>query len=456
MGLADFQLVGRLGAGNFAEVVQVKRQQDGRYYALKRVNLAELRESDLKRVVNEIRILASFRRHPRIVRCYETFIEYSGASGPELFIVMEYCPNGDLGQLIKRHRSQLRYIDEGRIWSYAIQLMEGLVALHALGVIHRDLKPANCLLDASGGVKICDMNIAKICNSSAGKLNQTRIGTPLFMSPEAFLSRPYDVKTDLWSLGCIVYYLSALVPPFNASNLEDLGKILMKATYENIPNHFSVGLATLVSWLLKVDPKSRPHAQELLQSPLVLAQRESLHQPPLSLADQPGDNNDLAASLNLRLGDTGGIRSVTLPGPAYDQVDTPAPQFIQSRRLQPQTSFPDRLDGPKAALPPVRPTSIYAAALRPVSTLAQRVGLFRIWDPSSGLHRRHSEPAPESAKARPALRQSASDPPAVKQGQAALKTPFPPVERKPPAGTADTIAIDAEGGGPGGGPPGHS
>lgn len=108
-----------------------------------------------------------------------------------------------------------------RIWSYIIQLCDGLAHLHRSKILHRDLKPANCFLVADGTLKIGDLNVSKLAKQG---MVRTQIGTPYYMSPEIYHNRPYDDKSDMWAVGCILYELAALKPPFRGKDIEELSK----------------------------------------------------------------------------------------------------------------------------------------------------------------------------------------------------------------------------------------
>ncbi len=134
---------------------------------------------------------------------------------------MEYAAGGDLAQrLISR---KPHHLAEHELWHYLLQLLEGLSYLHSQRILHRDLKPANIFLDEVGNVKIGDLGLGRILGSKSD-VARTGVGTPLYFSPELCMDKPYDTKSDIWALGCLIYELATFTPPFIASNQIALAK----------------------------------------------------------------------------------------------------------------------------------------------------------------------------------------------------------------------------------------
>ena len=108
-------------------------------------------------------------------------------------------------------------MNENRIWFYMIQTLLGLKVLHENNIIHRDIKSANLFLSKDGKIiKLGDLNVAKILKN---KLAETQIGTPYYLAPEIWNNEPYDFKCDIFSLGCLVYEMTALKYPFTGKTL---------------------------------------------------------------------------------------------------------------------------------------------------------------------------------------------------------------------------------------------
>lgn len=101
-------------------------------------------------------------------------------------------------------------------------MVSGLKALHDKSILHRDLKCANIFLNRDGTVKMGDLNVSKV--AKYGGLLFTQTGTPYYASPEVWKDQPYDNKSDIWSLGCLIYEMACLHPPFRANNMDLLYK----------------------------------------------------------------------------------------------------------------------------------------------------------------------------------------------------------------------------------------
>ena len=114
---------------------------------------------------------------------------------------MEYVGGGDLSQRIRAHRKQKKRLDEGTIWRYFVQSLEGLRALHEMKIVHRDVKTANIFLSSDlQTAKLGDMNVAKVVKNDFAS---TQIGTPYYLAPEIWNNKMYDFRCDVFSLGCV-------------------------------------------------------------------------------------------------------------------------------------------------------------------------------------------------------------------------------------------------------------
>ena len=110
-------------------------------------------------------------------------------------------------------------------------------ALHDLKIMHRDIKCANILVGEHGAVKLADFNVSKVTNQNG--LLKTQTGTPYYASPEVWKNKPYDYKSDVWSLGCVMYEMAALRPPFKAADMQGLFKKVCVGAYPQLPNRYS-------------------------------------------------------------------------------------------------------------------------------------------------------------------------------------------------------------------------
>ena len=110
--------------------------------------------------------------------------------------------------------------------------------IHRLKILHRDIKSENIFLDARGDAKIGDLGVAKVM-SHEGSLARTLVGTPYYLSPELCENKPYDHKSDIWSLGCVLYEIITFEPPFKASNMKGLYSKVTAGKYDQIPHHYS-------------------------------------------------------------------------------------------------------------------------------------------------------------------------------------------------------------------------
>ena len=183
---------------------------------------------------------------------------------------MEHCAGGDLASLIKRHRSSKKYLEESFIWRLLGQVVSALKECHRhkeLGVskpiLHRDLKPANILLDKNMNAKLCDFGLATEL-AGTNKLAQTvGVGTPYYMSPELVNNQRYDERSDIWSVGCIIYELASLSPPFDAANQLALAVKINSGKIGKLPSCFSEELHRSCHWMLRRDISRRPRVEDL-------------------------------------------------------------------------------------------------------------------------------------------------------------------------------------------------
>ncbi len=123
--------------------------------------------------------------------------------------------------------------------------------MHHLKIFHRDLKSANVFLCKDGMSKLGDMNVSKVAKKG---LLFTQTGTPYYASPEVWKEKPYDNKSDIWSLGCVLYEMTTLKPPFRAEDMEGLYKKVTRGYYPKIPSHYSQDLNNVIRALLQVAP----------------------------------------------------------------------------------------------------------------------------------------------------------------------------------------------------------
>ena len=127
--------------------------------------------------------------------------------------------------------------------------------------MHRDLKSANVFLNKDGNAKLGDLNVSKIVKAGLG---YTQTGTPYYASPEVWKDRPYDIKSDIWSLGWVLYEMVTLKPPFRAEDMHSLFKVVLRGTYPKISSKFSLDLRNVVKTLIQVDAKKRPTCDDIL------------------------------------------------------------------------------------------------------------------------------------------------------------------------------------------------
>lgn len=206
--LGQFRIVDRIGAGGMATVFKAYQPNLDRYVAVKVLPAYHARDPIfLKRFQQEARSVAKLQ-HANIVPIHE-FGEQDGIT----FIVMEYVDGGTLKDRLKRSISVAESVD------FVIQAAEGLGCAHGHGIVHRDVKPANMLVRKDGHLLLSDFGIAKILEGTSNLTRAgTGIGTPQYMSPEQGTGQAVDRRSDIYSLGIVLFHALTGKVPFNADS----------------------------------------------------------------------------------------------------------------------------------------------------------------------------------------------------------------------------------------------
>ncbi|CAF4565742.1 unnamed protein product [Rotaria socialis] len=258
----NFDVLKTLGNGHFSVVYSARNRFTGVYVALKKVQLSRMTDSkaidDCKR---EISLLQQLNHH-NVIKYISHFVEEN-----DLYIVLELASAGDLAKMIKHFHRSNKLMPEKTIWKFFTQICSGLEHMHSKRIMHRDIKPANIFVSAEGVVRLGDLGLGRFFGSKTTSAH-SMVGTPYYMSPERIHEHDlgYDFRSDIWSLGCILYEMAALRSPFFGENLNliSLRQKIEALDYTPLPtNFYSSELRLLISKCLVLDPEKRPDIVEV-------------------------------------------------------------------------------------------------------------------------------------------------------------------------------------------------
>ncbi|CAB3978371.1 serine threonine- kinase Nek1-like isoform X2 [Paramuricea clavata] len=179
---------------------------------------------------------------------------------------MDYCDGGDLYQKINNQRGV--YFTENQVLDWFVQIALAIKHVHDRKILHRDIKTQNIFLTRSGTIKLGDFGIARVLRNTM-ELARTCIGTPYYLSPEICENRPYNNKSDVWSLGCVLYEMLTLKHAFEAGNMKNLVLKIIRGSYPPVPPRYSADVRLLVARLFKRNPHDRPSINTVLRQPLI-------------------------------------------------------------------------------------------------------------------------------------------------------------------------------------------
>ncbi|KAM5181160.1 serine/threonine-protein kinase Nek8 [Mantella aurantiaca] len=253
--MEKYQRIRVVGRGAFGIVHLCLRKADQKLVIIKQIPVEQMTKDERLAAQNECQVL-KLLSHPNIIEYYENFLEDKA-----LMIAMEYAPGGTLAEYIQKRCNSL--LDEDTILHFFVQILLALHHVHNKLILHRDLKTQNILLDKHQMiVKIGDFGISKILSSKSKAY--TVVGTPCYISPELCEGKPYNQKSDIWALGCVLYELASLKRAFEAPNLPALVLKIMSGTFAPISDRYSPELRQLILSMLNLDPSKRPQLNEIM------------------------------------------------------------------------------------------------------------------------------------------------------------------------------------------------
>ncbi|XP_057684987.1 serine/threonine-protein kinase Nek8 isoform X2 [Corythoichthys intestinalis] len=259
--MEKYEKIKVVGRGAFGIVHLCRRRSDGGLVILKEIPVEQMSRDERLAAQNECQVL-KLLNHPNIIEYYENFLEDKA-----LMIAMEYAPGGTLADYIQKRCNSL--LDEDTILHFFVQILLALYHVHNKLILHRDLKTQNILLDKHQMiVKIGDFGISKILVSKSKAY--TVVGTPCYISPELCEGKPYNQKSDIWALGCVLYELASLKRAFEAANLPALVLKIMSGTFAPISDRYSPELRQLILNMLNLDPSKRPQLNEIMALPICI------------------------------------------------------------------------------------------------------------------------------------------------------------------------------------------
>ena len=357
LSMSDFEVVSFLGKGTTGSVYKVRRRADGALLVVKAIMLTGYSEVQRREIINEVTVM-SRASHPNVIAYEGSFVERD-----TLHIVMELAGGGDLAHLIKAQAGVP--LGEEQIWSVVVQVSEGLQHLHERRILHRDIKAMNIFTDARGAVKIGDLGLARLLPAHSSHA-RTGVGTPLYFSPEMCEERPYNEKSDVWALGCLVYELCSLRPPFLASNQMALARKILTTEPVPLPAAYSMELHFLASKMLEKDAARRPSAKQILQYSPVRARRAAIRaelglpppSPALSAAASPAPTARTPAAATPSPEPAPALPATAAEMPATPMVEAPTPTTVRCR-ADPQKATPSGgvpFESPHTAAPAAAPS----------------------------------------------------------------------------------------------------
>jgi serine/threonine-protein kinase len=361
--LGPYQIVGKLGRGGMGTVYEAVNLETGEPAAVKLLSAALAEEEGFRgRFEAEIETLRKLN-HPNIVKLFGF-----GEEDARLFYAMELIDGNSLEEELGRGRR----FDWREVVRMVIEICRALRHAHDRGVIHRDIKPGNLLLASNGQVKLSDFGIARLFGNTRLTSAGSVLGTAEYMAPEQAAGKAVDQRTDLYSLGAVMYVLLARRPVFRGGSL---GEVLYKQQFEKPEplrrhnNEVPEELEHIIIQLLEKDPARRiPNAtilgrcleamQHALPSPSVTMQADASY-----YQSQPPSDHALGPDTT----------AVTLPavenGPAQDAVLPDTQVFAPSAQHPSAPSGPQvPADLPETAAATVLPSQTNASVTEPKST----------------------------------------------------------------------------------------
>lgn len=237
-----------IGKGAFSRIYCGRHRKTDIVYAIKEISF-----DNLEKIKNSIRREMSVLKtlnHPNIIKLHDVFFDNENKN---VYLVLDYFKNGDMTNILKNKPLKEKYAKK-----YMRQLAHGLKYLYDKNILHRDLKLQNILVTDSYDIVITDFGFARYFEDDC--MLKTLCGSPLYMSPEILIKKSYNNKSDLWSVGIIMYELLFAQVPFKASNMIDLMKkvkhkdVVIPEEYKDI---ISNEAQDLLFYLLKKNPKNR-------------------------------------------------------------------------------------------------------------------------------------------------------------------------------------------------------
>jgi tetratricopeptide (TPR) repeat protein/predicted Ser/Thr protein kinase len=257
--LLHYEVVGKLGEGGMGVVYKARDTHLDRFVAIKVLPPEKVADPERRRRFVQEAKAASALNHPNIITVHDT-----GEAGGSVFIVMEYVPGRTLSDLISGKGMALK-----EALRYAVQIADALAAAHEAGIIHRDIKPGNVMVTPKGLVKVLDFGLAKLTEAGAlGEDESTRtlapatgegtiVGTAAYMSPEQAEGKAVDARSDIFSLGAVLYEMVTGRRAFQRDSKASTLVAIITQEPGPLPSSVPGELERIIARCLRKDPERR-------------------------------------------------------------------------------------------------------------------------------------------------------------------------------------------------------